>query len=553
MKTLAVAVLISLVVLTGCGPGGPLEFLSPTSAPPVVDSFDASPLTISPGGSSTLTWRVSGATAVSIDNGIGTVALSGSRVVSPTVTTVYTLVATNSGGKSVTATAQLTVSGTAPSPTGVPLVTSFVANPPIISSGDSATLNWEVSGSTSVAITPGVGGVASSGSTSVSPSTSTTYTLTATNAAGNTIATALVTVAGATAASPPVIDHFAFDPPEIYPGESTTLSWDVSGATTVVIDRGIGEVPSYGSQTVSVLATTNYTLTATNAEGSVALTVPITVGAAPDDARPDLVVTSIAKESGSGGYRIGYTIENRGEGPCPATVAKLYVNGVYKASDGVSTINAGAEVEGVFSSWTYDPRTPVIKVVADADDDAYEDDEDNNEKSVSIAVETVVNYVDTANLADWETGSPTTSISFGGSLSDPNGFAVNRTNVKLEDGDTYTKVLETHPKWVASGWIAAEYPAITVPLGAWFVADVGFLDGAAGTDGVQFWVWFMQSGVDIAEPVAHLDATYDGDLDRFELNLSSLAGRTGSLIFQVLAGPSSGKDWAVWANAKMIR
>jgi predicted small lipoprotein YifL len=125
MKTLAVAVLMSLVVLGGCGPGGPLDFLSPSSAPPVVDSFDASPLTISAGETSTLSWKVSGATAVSIDNGIGTVALSGSRVVSPTTTTVYTLVASNSGGKSVSATAQVSVSGTGPSPTGVPLVTSF--------------------------------------------------------------------------------------------------------------------------------------------------------------------------------------------------------------------------------------------------------------------------------------------------------------------------------------------------------------------------------------------------------------------------------------------
>jgi hypothetical protein len=404
-----------------------------------------------------------------------------------------------------------------------------------------------------VSIAPEVGAAASAGSVSVSPTATTTYTLTATNAAGNTIATALVTVAGSSPTGPPVIDHFAFDPPEIYPGESSTLSWDVSGATTVVIDRGIGEVPPSGSQTISVLATTNYTLTATNSEGSVAQIVPISVSAAPDDARPDLVVTSIAKVSGSGGYRIGYTIENRGDGPCPATVAKLYVNGVYKASDGVSTINAGATVDGVFSSWTYDPRTPVIKVVADADDDAYEHREDNNEKSVSIAVETVVNYLDKANLADWETGSPTTSISFGGSLSDPNGFAVNRTNVKLEDGDTYAKVLETHPKWVASGWIGGEYPEITVPPGAWFVADVGFLDGAAGTDGVEFKVWFVPSGVSMAQPLGQINATYDGELDRFELNLSNIAGKTGKIALQALAGASSGKDWAVWANAKMVR
>jgi hypothetical protein len=76
---------------------------------PVINSFNASPGSIGPGGSSTLSWDVSGATAVSIDPGVGNVSLNGTRVVFPNATTTYTMTATNAAGK-MTATAQVMVS-----------------------------------------------------------------------------------------------------------------------------------------------------------------------------------------------------------------------------------------------------------------------------------------------------------------------------------------------------------------------------------------------------------------------------------------------------------
>jgi hypothetical protein len=81
---------------------------------PVINSFNAGPGSISPGVSSTLSWDVSGAATVSIDQQIGNVGSSGTRVVFPTTTTTYTLTATNVVG-TVTATAYIVVSlGTAP-------------------------------------------------------------------------------------------------------------------------------------------------------------------------------------------------------------------------------------------------------------------------------------------------------------------------------------------------------------------------------------------------------------------------------------------------------
>lgn len=74
---------------------------------PVINSFAADQATIAPGGEATLRWNVSGATTISIDQGIGNV--TGDHVVvKPAATTTYTLVAT-SGNLQSKATATVTV------------------------------------------------------------------------------------------------------------------------------------------------------------------------------------------------------------------------------------------------------------------------------------------------------------------------------------------------------------------------------------------------------------------------------------------------------------
>ena len=77
------------------------------AAPPTV-SFAAAPASISPGQSSTLSWTTTGATSASINQGIGTVALNGSKDVAPAATKTYTITVKGSGG-TVTAKATVTV------------------------------------------------------------------------------------------------------------------------------------------------------------------------------------------------------------------------------------------------------------------------------------------------------------------------------------------------------------------------------------------------------------------------------------------------------------
>lgn len=70
--------------------------------PPVITSFTATPSNSNSGSSVTLAWVTTGATTLSIDQGIGTVTGdSNSTAVSPTVNTLYTLTATNADGSTL--------------------------------------------------------------------------------------------------------------------------------------------------------------------------------------------------------------------------------------------------------------------------------------------------------------------------------------------------------------------------------------------------------------------------------------------------------------------
>jgi hypothetical protein len=90
--------------------------VTPSNLNPVIGSFLVAPAYIMPGASSTLSWTTTFATTVSLNQGLGnqSATSTGSVVVSPSSTTLYTLTATNVNGSS-TAQATVVVDGTPPS------------------------------------------------------------------------------------------------------------------------------------------------------------------------------------------------------------------------------------------------------------------------------------------------------------------------------------------------------------------------------------------------------------------------------------------------------
>jgi len=94
MAILIIAVMfISVGFLSGCD-----EQTSEEGAAPVINSFTITPSSISFGSSAILNWSVTGATNVSIDNGVGNVSLNGSYTSTPIENQTYTLTAVNSYG-----------------------------------------------------------------------------------------------------------------------------------------------------------------------------------------------------------------------------------------------------------------------------------------------------------------------------------------------------------------------------------------------------------------------------------------------------------------------
>jgi hypothetical protein len=110
-----------------------------------IQQFTASPLTVQPGSTTTLSWDVEGATTVTIDHAVGQVPAKGSRDVMPGSTTTFGLSA-QSGAATATASVQVVVQGTLPSPSPSPSPTPAASpspspTPPLPSPAPSATPN----------------------------------------------------------------------------------------------------------------------------------------------------------------------------------------------------------------------------------------------------------------------------------------------------------------------------------------------------------------------------------------------------------------------------
>jgi hypothetical protein len=280
-----------------------LKILFPAAAVGI-NSFDAGPEVIEPGELSVLNWEVSGAANVTIEPDIGAVNSSGSLSVSPSETTTYKLIASGDGEEKV---AMCTVTVKKEDL----LISSFDASPNLIKPGESAVLNWHVAGVSNVTIEPDIGTVEPTGTLNVSPADTASYKLTASNGDKEDVAYCTVTVkedlpstqensssTEENVAPPaenlpaqkeeslsenltpkdsleedlPSIITFNADPDVITKGESSNLIWNVSEATEVFIEPGVGTAGLSGSQRMFPNETTTYTLTATNKAGSVSAT-----------------------------------------------------------------------------------------------------------------------------------------------------------------------------------------------------------------------------------------------------------------------------------------
>ena len=251
-----------------------------------VHSFKATPSVVSSGASSTLTWSTSNCSNIRISGGrflnspqIGTSLPTGPL----TTATQFTLFATGSNGKSVTAYETVTVTD---SVSNACEITSFYATPGSVAYGQSATLYYSTIGCNSVSIYPSIGTRPNtSGSVSTGAIFQTTpFSISATGSNGTTDSdqyTVSLSNSGTGGSSFCSILSFYGIPQSVSSGQGSTLYWKTSGCSSIRISGGslsnYSYLPNEGSlPTGTIYGTTPYTLYALGSN-SVSNTTTISV------------------------------------------------------------------------------------------------------------------------------------------------------------------------------------------------------------------------------------------------------------------------------------
>ena len=231
-----------------------------------------------------------------------------------------------------------------------PLLSALLILPTTVSAGTSTTGTVTLTiaapaGGTVIALSSSNSGAASAPASVTVPSGATSGTFpisTYSSATTNTVTIAAklngealavpVTVLPGSQGTAPVISSFGAVPANILSGQSTTLSWTVSGSPTptLSIDNGIGTVTGT-SVVVSPTTTTTYTLTAANSAGSPTATTQVTV----TNSAATYTLTLAVSPSNSG------TVT-----PSPLPTGGTYLNGTKVC------LAAAASAGWQFSSWS---------------------------------------------------------------------------------------------------------------------------------------------------------------------------------------------------------
>ena len=185
---------------------------------------------------------------------------------------------------------------------------------------------------------------------------------------------------------------------------------------------------------------------------------------------------------------------------------------------------------------------------------ASQSQQPTNTPTPTVSGTTLLDLIEQAPNARWGNFVAGTVLPFPGNDNDIRGFALYRFNATMENGNTYPKLLETHPQWVDNGGIMGWYGPITINNGCRFIANVGFLNAPGScTDGVEFRVNFKESVADTDTLLIDVPHKYNGILVPINTSLESIAGKTGYLQLIVLTAGNSCGDWATWTDAKVIQ
>ena len=381
-------------------------------------------------------------------------------------------------------------------PTAVhPVINSFTVSPTTISSGQMATLTWDVSNATAVTIQPAVGSVDPSGTKQVSPTSTATYNLTATNEGESTDRSITVTVASAVTGKPDlVITDFWLAGNTVFYKIKNQGHADAESSRSYLY---VNDLETASDYVEPLAAGQELTTKFSNYSWNFSFT--------PADNQPAAESSTLSTPGPSKGYHV-----------------ELRADSDDAVDESNETNNCGSQIWGL--KFTYDFVEKAAKATW---------------KSSNGELEWVA-------APDSKKGA-----AFVGKVMLEDG------GVYLNTLSTYPE--QVSQGWIQgkygefySEYQVAQTRALELPEKAKFIAKVGFNRRASATDGVAVALGYI--GVDDKLVFFEkMDVYYDGALDVYEIDLSDLGGEEVFFILRVEAKNSWEQDWLVWAEAKIVQ
>lgn len=345
---------------------GALGYCVPSG--PAINTFTVSPTTVAYNSAATLTWTTTGATSCTIDQGIGSVPISGSiSTGNRTTTTTFNLTCINGSGQNTIQSATLTVN-----PAPLATIGSLTTNPSNpVPYGTVVTVAWNgltgvASGTITIGGAPTVltPGQYSGGSVSTPPIyTNTPIILTVSNPQGtNTATSTTITVLPVPTAS------LTVSPAAIPYNSISTLSWTSTQSTCTLNGASVGATNG-GTPTANLIVDTTYTLDCRNA-ANYSVTDQKTVSVGRQASANITGATSCNIPAGSSSCSItfswissGMDNPNANFGGCRYAAAN-YGNPCTTALTNVPTISGT-------QSYTVTPTGIYVRVAGTPDNDVY--------------------------------------------------------------------------------------------------------------------------------------------------------------------------------------
>ena len=180
-----------------------------------------------------------------------------------------------------------------------------------------------------------------------------------------------------TAPAAPAVNAFTATPASVNLGQTVTLGWQVTGATAITIDQGVGAVTGTSVLVAPALGDTTYELTASNGTGSASGVVSVSVAGGGDAGTPigapaaGYTERSVAPSTAAGGLSDSFG-NHVAAAPNGARVNRLFVHLVGTGGKPPSTVLVlrEAATQGLHAIGLAYPNVPSVDSLCSSSSDA---------------------------------------------------------------------------------------------------------------------------------------------------------------------------------------